>query len=138
MVPQTHPAGEEAEVDFGEFQAVIAGIVMKLWMFVLRLSHSGKAVHVAYANQAQESFLDGHVRAFDALGGVPTGMIRYDNLKPGGDPGRCWGGSGWRTRGSSRCARTTATTRSSACPGSTGRTRRAGSRARSAGSAAGT
>ena len=51
-------------------------------MFVLRLSHSGKAVHVAYANQAQESFLDGHVRAFDALGGVPTGMIRYDNLKP--------------------------------------------------------
>jgi hypothetical protein len=25
-------------------------------MFVLRLSHSGKAVHVAYANQAQESF----------------------------------------------------------------------------------
>ena len=51
-------------------------------MFVLRLSHSGKAVHVAYANQAQESFLDGHVRAFAALGGVPTGMIRYDNLTP--------------------------------------------------------
>jgi transposase len=81
-VPQTHPPGVEAEVDFGEFKAVIAGIVVKLWMFVLRLSHSGKAVHVAYANQAQESFLDGHVRAFAALGGVPTGMIRYDNLTP--------------------------------------------------------
>lgn len=80
--PQTHPPGAEAEVDFGEFKAVIAGIVVKLWMFVLRLSHSGKAVHVAYANQAQESFLDGHVRAFTALGGVPTGMIRYDNLTP--------------------------------------------------------
>jgi hypothetical protein len=26
MVPQTHPAAEEAEVDFGEFQAVIAGV----------------------------------------------------------------------------------------------------------------
>ena len=51
-------------------------------MFCLRLSHSGKAVHVAYANQTQESFLDGHVRAFTALGGVPVGMIRYDNLKP--------------------------------------------------------
>jgi transposase len=51
-------------------------------MFVPRLSHSGKAVHIAYANQAQESFLDGHVRAFELLGGVPTGMIRYDNLKP--------------------------------------------------------
>ena len=82
MVPQTHPPAEEAEVDFGEFQAVIAGVVMKLFMFCLRLSHSGKAVHVAYANQSQESFLDGHVRAFEALGGVPVGMIRYDNLTP--------------------------------------------------------
>lgn len=81
-VPQTHAPGEEAEVDFGEFTAVIAGVVERLWMFVLRLSHSGKAVHIAYANQAQESFLDGHVRAFELLGGVPTGMIRYDNLKP--------------------------------------------------------
>ena len=82
MVPQTHPPAEEAEVDFGEFQAVIGGVVMKVWMFCLRLSHSGKAVHVAYANQSQESFLDGHVRAFEGLGGVPVGMIRYDNLKP--------------------------------------------------------
>ena len=82
MVPQTHPPAEEAEVDFGEFSAVIAGLMMTLFMFCLRLSHSGKAVHVAYANQTQESFLDGHVRAFTALGGVPVGMIRYDNLKP--------------------------------------------------------
>jgi len=82
MVSQTHPPAEEAEVDFGEFQAVIAGGMMKLFMFCLRLSHSGKAVHIAYANQSQESFLDGHVRAFDALGGVPVGMIRYDNLTP--------------------------------------------------------
>ena len=81
-VPQTHAPGVEAEVDFGEFAAVIAGQVERLWMFVLRLSHSGKAVHIAYANQAQESFLDGHVQAFDRLDGVPTGMIRYDNLKP--------------------------------------------------------
>ena len=81
-IAQTHPAGVEAEVDFGEFKAVIAGVMTKLFMFVMRLSHSGKAVHVAYANQAQESFLDGHVRAFTALGGVPTGMIRYDNLTP--------------------------------------------------------
>ena len=39
-------------------------------------------MHVAYANQSQESFLDGHVRAFEALGGVPVAMIRYDNLTP--------------------------------------------------------
>lgn len=80
MVPQSHAPAQEAEVDFGEFTAMIGGVLMKLWMFVLRLSHSGKAVHIAYANQAQESFLDDHVQAFDRLGGVPAGMIRYDNL----------------------------------------------------------
>jgi transposase len=81
MVPQTHPAAAEAEVDFGEFAASIAGQMIKLYMFCMRLSHSGKAFHIGYANQTQESFLDGHVRAFEAFGGVP-GMIRYDNLKP--------------------------------------------------------
>jgi transposase len=81
MVPQTHPPAAEAEVDFGEFAASIAGQVIKLYMFCLRLSHSGKAFHFGYANQTQESFLDGHVRAFEAFGGVPR-MIRYDNLKP--------------------------------------------------------
>ena len=81
MVPQTHPPAEEAEVDFGEFTASIAGTIMKLYMFCMRLSHSGKAFHFGYANQTQESFLDGHVRAFEAFGGVPK-MIRYDNLKP--------------------------------------------------------
>ena len=50
-------------------------------MFVMRLSHSGRAFHMAFGNQAQESFLEGHVRAFEHFGGVP-GRIRYDNLKP--------------------------------------------------------
>lgn len=81
MVPQTHPPAEESEVDFGEFKARIAGVLVRLWMFVLRLSHSGKAVHVAYANETQESFFDGFVTAFEALGGVPA-RVRLDNLKP--------------------------------------------------------
>jgi transposase len=80
-IPQTHEAGAEAEVDFGEFYATIAGLVVKCWMFVMRLSHSGKAFHVAFATQAQEAFLEGHVLAFAYFGGVP-GRIRYDNLKP--------------------------------------------------------
>ena len=80
-VPQTHEAGAEAEVDFGEFYATIAGLVVKCWMFVMRLSHSGKAFHVAFATQAQEAFLEGHVLAFEYFGGVPA-RIRYDNLKP--------------------------------------------------------
>jgi transposase len=80
-VPQAHLPGAEAEVDFGEFHAMIAGALVKLWMFVLRLSCSGRAFHVAFATQAQEAFLEGHVLAFEYLGAVP-GRIRYDNLKP--------------------------------------------------------
>jgi transposase len=81
-VPQTHGPGEEAEVDFGGFSAWVAGVLVELWMFCMRLSHSGRGFHLAFANQAQEAFLEGHVEAFEHFGGIPTGMIRYDNLKP--------------------------------------------------------
>jgi transposase len=81
MVPQTHDPGAEAEVDFGEFYARFAGVLIKLWMFVMRLSCSGKAFHVAFATQAQEAFLEGHVLAFAHFGAVPA-RVRYDNLKP--------------------------------------------------------
>lgn len=81
MAPQSHAPGAEAEVDFGEFYATVAGAWIKLWMFVMRLSCSGKAFHVAFATQAQEAFLEGHVLAFAHFGSVPA-RIRYDNLKP--------------------------------------------------------
>jgi transposase len=80
-VPQAHLPGAEAEVDFGEFHAVIAGALVKLWMFVMRLSCSGRAFHVAFATQAQEAFLEGHVLAFEYFGAAP-GRVRYDNLGP--------------------------------------------------------
>ena len=35
-----------------------------------------------YASQAQEAFLEGHVTAFEVMGGVPSRQIRYDNLSP--------------------------------------------------------
>jgi transposase len=41
-IPQTHLPGAEAEVDFGEFLAVIAGVPVKCWLFVMRLSQSGR------------------------------------------------------------------------------------------------
>jgi transposase len=80
-VPQLHAPGEEAEVDFGELKAWVDGVLVKLWMFCLRLSASGRAFHVVFSNQAQEAFLEGHRLAFEHLGGVP-GRVRYDNLKP--------------------------------------------------------
>ena len=81
FVPQTHPAGAEAEVDFADLWIVWAGVKTKVFLFTLRLSYSGKAIHRAYATASQEAFLDGHRYAFEQLGGIPTVHIRYDNLK---------------------------------------------------------
>lgn len=80
MVPQRHPLGEEAEVDFGTASVYLAGVLVEVSMFIMRLSASGRAFPRAYVNECQEVFLDGHVRAFAHYGGVPA-RIRYDNLK---------------------------------------------------------
>lgn len=79
-VPQHHDLGEEAEVDFGSIHVYLGGLLTELSLFVMRLSACGRGFARAYLNEAQEVFLDGHVRAFDHFGGV-AGRIRYDNLK---------------------------------------------------------
>lgn len=80
FVPQLHAPGEEAEVDFGEVWVMLGGVRTRCYVFVFRLSHSGKAIHRVYPTQAQEAFLEGHIEAFAVLAGVPTRHIRYDNL----------------------------------------------------------
>lgn len=80
FVPQEHPPGAEAEVDFGEVWVMLAGVKTKCHMFVFWLAHSGKAIHRIYPTQGQEAFLEGHIEAFTAIGGIPTRHIRYDNL----------------------------------------------------------
>ena len=80
-VPQHHPLGYEAEADFGDVSFYLDGILTTGSMFVMRLSASGKGFHRVYLNEAQQVFCDGHVRAFEHFGGVPS-RVRYDNLKP--------------------------------------------------------
>jgi transposase len=81
FVPQTHAPGAEAEVDFADLWVDLRGVRTKVFLFTLRLSASGKAVHRAFATQGQEAFLEGHQHAFDILHGIPVDKIRYDNLK---------------------------------------------------------
>ncbi|GAA3222441.1 hypothetical protein GCM10020216_034680 [Nonomuraea helvata] len=81
FVPQSHLPGVEAEVDFGDVTVRIAGEQVRCFLFSFRLSYSGKAVHRVLATGGQEAFFEGHVHAFTVLGGVPTGKVRYDNLK---------------------------------------------------------
>ncbi|MDQ1064595.1 transposase [Streptomyces canus] len=80
FIPQTHRPGEEAEVDFGGVYITLDGVRTLCYLFVFRLSFSGKAVHHVSASQGQEAFFEGHVHAFQVLGGIPRGKVRYDNL----------------------------------------------------------
>lgn len=80
MVPQHHVLGDEGEVDFGTITVELAGLLVEVQLFLMRLSASGRTFTRAYLNECQEVFLDGHVRAFEHFGGVPA-RIRYDNLK---------------------------------------------------------
>ena len=80
FVPLVDPAGDLAQVDFFEVLVDLRGKRQKVWMFVMRLMHSGRDFACLYTRQDQVSFLDGHVRAFEHFGAVPM-RIAYDNLK---------------------------------------------------------
>jgi transposase len=80
FIPQAHQPGQDAEVDFGDVYVDLAGVRTLCYMFVFRLSFSGKAVHRISASEGQEAFFEGHAHAFSVLGGVPAGKVRYDNL----------------------------------------------------------
>jgi transposase len=73
--------GEQAQVDWGHFGTIQVGAAKRaLSCFVLVLSWS-RAIYARFAlDQTLESFLRGHVLAFEALGGVPREIL-YDNLK---------------------------------------------------------
>ena len=76
-IPQLHPPGEEAEVDFGGVGAWLDGVLTELSMFVMRLSHPGRAVHVCFPGEGQEAFLGGpcdHHRA--SRRGAAAGPLR--------------------------------------------------------------
>ena len=72
VLPQTHSPAAEAEVDFHDLWVVLCGVKTKTALFTMRLSFSGRAAHRAFATQGQEAFLEGHVYAFERLGGVPS------------------------------------------------------------------
>jgi transposase len=105
MVPQDHPLGDEAEVDFGTASVYLAGALTEVQLFIMRLSASGRAYPRAYLSEAQEIFLDGHVRAFSYFGGVPR-RVRYDYvprhiiviLWPSALCAR-WPSTGWESEG---------------------------------------
>jgi len=73
--------GEQAQVDWGHFGHITIGKAMHALMaFVMVLSWSRQIYLQFYLNARMESFLCGHVGAFQAWNGLPR-VLLYDNLK---------------------------------------------------------
>lgn len=77
FLPLSHPPGE-AQVDFGEAVVKLAGESTKVALFVMTLPYSGAIFVQVFPRECTETFLEGHRRAFEFFGGVPT-RISYDN-----------------------------------------------------------
>jgi len=74
FIPLTHAPGE-AQADFGEALAVIAGVESKAHFMVFDLPRSDDCFVQAFPAETTEAFLEGHVRAFEYFGGVPTRIL---------------------------------------------------------------
>src|ERR1039457_769702 len=79
FVPLVHPAGE-AQADFGEALVVIAGVEQKAHFLAMDMPYSDDCFVMAFPAETTEAFLEGHARAFEYFGAVPT-RILYDNTK---------------------------------------------------------
>ena len=79
FVPLAHPPGH-AQADFGEADAIIAGVMHRAHFFVMTLPHSDACFVAACPAAAAEAWLDGHNAAFAFFGGVPQSIL-YDNDK---------------------------------------------------------
>jgi transposase len=79
FVPLAHRPGE-GQVDFGEAEITLDGQPTKVALFVMTLPYSDTLFVTAFPRECTEAFLEGHVRAFAFLGGVPR-RISYDNSK---------------------------------------------------------
>lgn len=78
-LPLEFDPGADAQVDWGEAEAILGGERVTAQLFVARLNYSRRTFVRAYPAQRQEAFLEGHVLAFQHWGGIPE-RISYDNL----------------------------------------------------------
>lgn len=79
FVPLKHPPGH-AQVDFGEADMYVNGVLERAHFFVMDLPHSDDGFVMAFPAETTEAFCEGHNQAFAYFGGVPQ-TILYDNTK---------------------------------------------------------
>lgn len=79
FIAQAYEWGVEAQVDWYEAAADLAGVRQTVQVFCMRSMASGAAFHRAYPRATQQAFLEAHELAFAYFGGV-FHRLRYDNL----------------------------------------------------------
>jgi transposase len=79
-IPLEFDPGQDAQVDWGEAEVILAGERVTVQLFILRLNYSKARFVMAFPFQKQEAFFDGHNQAFRFFGGIPR-RLTYDNLK---------------------------------------------------------
>jgi transposase len=79
FVPLHHAPGH-AQVDFGEADIYVQGVLERAHFFVMDLPHSDDAFVMAFPAETTEAFCEGHKQAFAYFGGVPLSIL-YDNTK---------------------------------------------------------
>jgi transposase len=79
-LPLEFDPGQDAQVDWYEAKVWMAGELITVQVFVMRLNYSRAKFVMAFPFQKQEAFMEGHVQAFSFFQGVPY-RIAYDNLK---------------------------------------------------------
>jgi transposase len=79
FLPLTHTPGE-AQVDFGFAEVDLEEKRQQVALFLMTLPYSDAFFIQAFPRECTESFQEGHQRAFEFFGGVPT-RISYDNSK---------------------------------------------------------
>jgi transposase len=71
FLPLEFEPGQDAQVDWGEAQVILAGVQQTVQVFVMHLSYSRRTFVMTFPAQKQEAFFLGHARAFEFFGGVP-------------------------------------------------------------------
>ena len=77
------PAGQQAQVDFAEFQVAFTsepGVTRKVWLFSMVLGHSRWLWGRFCPNQTLETVMRCHIAAFDAMGGACAEVL-YGRMK---------------------------------------------------------
>ena len=79
-VPIAYEPGKEAQVDFAEAWAKIAGKLTQVHLFGMQLPYSTARFARAYPTERREAFFDGMQEGFHYFEGVP-GKVTFDNPK---------------------------------------------------------